>query len=130
MCYENQKWHFRFSELGIKADIEKALQEAKEFGKRGTFFQKVEERWTAATSGKKITGPITIEKEKAVSVLEPIAAAIEKKAVNAKYTYHNQKVEIIPNTNGKMLNMDKTLEKLLAKAKAAHGSKFIYQPTS
>ncbi|MGI6554156.1 MAG: VanW family protein [Bacillota bacterium] len=124
VCYGNQKWQFSFSELGIKADIEGAVREAQQFGKKGPVFQRIEERWIAATKGKKITVPIIIENEKSMSILKPVAVAVEKKALNAKYIYHNQKVEIIPHTNGRQLNMEETINRLLAAAKKASlGSK-------
>lgn len=117
LSYSNKKWVFKFRELGIRTDVEAAVTEARQLGRRGAISQRIKERWKALSKEQRITVPVTIDKEKALKQLKAVAISVGKKAQNARYTYHNHKPEIIPHVYGSELDLEKTLEKLMAAAK-------------
>ena len=116
LVYLDKTWDFKFSELGISAHVDQAVLEAQRLGRRGPLSQRVKERWKTLTKGKKITVPVTVDKESAKEKLETVAARVESKARDARYIYHNQQAEIIPHVYGRHLDVEETIEMLLASA--------------
>lgn len=117
LIYQDQDWEFEYAQLGIKTDVETALKEALSLGRRGSAIERIQERWAAAKDGKTIVVPVAAEKQKIQTLLKPVTLEIQKGAQNAKYIYHNKKVEIIPHADGISLNIDKTIAMLLEASK-------------
>lgn len=114
LSYQDKQWSYTFRELGVSLEWERAVEDALQLGRRGTFSQRVKERWRALTRGWAFTIPVDFDRAKAVEKFEPIQQSIATKARDARYLYHNQQAEIIPHVYGRQLDMEETMDRLLA----------------
>lgn len=112
--YEDKQWSYTLEDLGVSLEWERTVEEALQYGRRGPFYQRVKERWKALTEGFAFTIPVDFDRAKAVEKLEPIQESVATKARDARYLYHNQQVEITPHVYGRQLDLDETMNRLLA----------------
>ncbi len=127
--YLDKQWLFSFEDLGVSLEWEKAFENALELGRKGSFQQRFKERWKAVTEGQNITIPVNFDRALTMEKLQPIQKSVVSEARDARYLYHNNEVEITPHVYGRELNLDGTVEMLVA-ASQEEGERIIAAPPS
>lgn len=115
---ENRTWEVPSSDLGFEPDIESAVKQAGQLGKKGPVVEMVRERWEVALEGKRINIPVRLKQKDTLRKLKEIGKEIEQKEQNAKFHFHGQNPEVVPHINGRKLEYEKTLNNLLSTIKA------------
>lgn len=121
--FKGRKWEFQCHQLGLNLDLEAALSQAKQLGKRGPVVQKIKEHWQVAAHGTKIEIPIKLNKKEITEKLKIIGRDIEQPCQDAKYFLHGQVAQVVPHKNGTMLEYEHTVDHLLSAIRAEQDDK-------
>ncbi len=99
----------RLSELGVKPDIEKAVKEALQIGRRKSFRESLVEFVRAWQGGVHLPMPCRLDEKTAAQILKQIAKSLNRPVRQALVELVGDKVHIIPSNNGLVVKVDETL---------------------
>ncbi|MCR1934829.1 VanW family protein [Clostridium tepidum] len=102
---ENKNYTFEFSKLNVKYNLDKALDEAFNYGKNLNIFSQY--KIIVHPKDKLISSGFSYDKEVMKKFIDGIYKDINKEPINAAVTSIDGKVKIIKHKNGKKLNIDK-----------------------
>jgi vancomycin resistance protein YoaR len=108
----DQNWLFTPADLGVNIDLEAMARSALDIGRRGGFFQRIEEQLRAWYRG--VTLPVLVRFDKIVAgnTLRAIADQIDQPVVEAALTIEGTEVHATNGQIGRQIDIDATLAEL------------------
>lgn len=107
ITYENQTLKPTLSEMGVTFNIEEAVSEAFDFGRKGSWKDRISEHWQILIHQHQITISPQIDEAKFNAYLGQLARVAEKEPVNASLAIKNGTVVLISSEKGRGLDKEK-----------------------
>lgn len=99
-----------YQELGIEIDQERIWQEARELGRKGTWWENIWKRWQIRRKGHDIPLYLRIERTEALKNISRLSGAWKIKSQDARFFITaDNKIKIIPEKYGQDLDKNKFL---------------------
>ncbi len=111
--YNGKKWLYSFNKLGITFDIRATVDKALQEGKSGRNLQKALEMFRIRYSKPNFPLEYNLDEAKFKNALKEIAGEINVQPVNAAVVSEHGKIRIVPEVDGKSLNIAASMEQVI-----------------
>ncbi len=109
---EDESYSVPMAELGLVADVDAAVEEAYEYGRRGNILKRYREITDVAKNKVEIPVSLSLNEEHLVELLDENLSDYITPAKNAGLVFSDGSLQVVPGENGKELNTAETVEKL------------------
>lgn len=109
---EDENYSVPMAELGLEADIDSAVEEAYEYGRRGNILKRYREITDVARNKVVIPVAMSLNEDHLVELLDANLSDYITPAKNAGLVFADGALKVIPGENGKELNTAETVEKM------------------
>lgn len=107
ISYNDQTLKPKLDQMGITFNLEEMVQEAANYGRKGTLEEKIKANFNLFTKGYTLEIKPVINEEKFDAFLGSLATVVEKEPVNASLAVQNGQVLLSPSQKGRGLDKDK-----------------------
>jgi len=107
---KDQQYTFTYSQLGVKFDLEAAVNEAYNYGREGSIKERYEIVTYLDEVSKFLTADYTYDKNTIIENVKTLEDKIYVAPVNARATRENGEFVIIPEIKGVKLNVERTAD--------------------
>lgn len=115
LTYLDQCFNYTCGELGFPLDGTALLEQSKNLGREGNFFQRLGFRFQSIFHSTALEDEITVDREKLKSVVFFVRDQLHTTAENAYFTIDgNGEVSIVPSQKGTFLDAEKTEHRISA----------------
>ena len=111
---DSEKWQVEPERLGVRLDIERAVDEALAVGRSGNLWETVITGIKLRRHGVDIRVPVDIDRARLRRALVELAPQIERQPRDAKVKVVDGRVEIEPEQVGRTLDLDNSLRNLIS----------------
>jgi Uncharacterized vancomycin resistance protein len=111
--YKDEKWVIPAQDIDLSIEADKLAQQAYNVGRTGNIIYRLTERYLAINQGHRLPLIVHYSQEKIYDILVNIASNIDQRPQNAKLKFENSKMDIIPETIGHNVDLNKTLADII-----------------
>ncbi len=109
--YGNETWKYSCRELGVLVELEGALLEAQNWGKKGPCWQQLFHRLQARLGGKDFRIPVVLDRQTALVNLEELKRKLNYEPRDADFEVNaDNSISIIPSRKGRSVDIDYILD--------------------
>lgn len=109
LLFRNREFSFTYKELGVSVPTAKLIQKALDYGRAGSLWQQLRQRWRLRRKG--VNFPLLFEwdQSRLTGLVRELATEINTSPEDAHFHFSGDMVEIIPQKLGRKLDVSRTV---------------------